>query len=217
MEMDKARTDEKAAFTEAKTDLEAGIAGVQKALELLRDYYGSASSASLMQEKNFDSFMQAETSQPAPPSGHKASGGAGGSIISILEVCEEDFTKSLTEEETTEAAAVEEYEKVTQENKITKATLEQDAKYKTKEAKGLDKSVMEHSGDRAKLMTELDAVNEYQAQLDSQCIKKVESYEEKKAKREEEIAGLKEALEVLETEAALLQTKPRYLRHVGAH
>ena len=37
-EMDKARADEKAAFMEAKTDLEAGIAGVQKALELLRNH-----------------------------------------------------------------------------------------------------------------------------------------------------------------------------------
>eukprot|EP00747_Dinoflagellata_sp_TGD_P157214 gnl/TRDRNA2_/TRDRNA2_177725_c0_seq19.p1 gnl/TRDRNA2_/TRDRNA2_177725_c0~~gnl/TRDRNA2_/TRDRNA2_177725_c0_seq19.p1 ORF type:complete len:208 (-),score=83.56 gnl/TRDRNA2_/TRDRNA2_177725_c0_seq19:38-661(-) len=207
--MDKARADENAAYKAAKTDLEAGINGVQGALEVLREYYGS----SLIQNDKFEAYMQ----QPAKPAGHSKASGAGGSIISILEVCEEDFSKSLTDEEVTEAAAVEEYEKVTQENKITKMTLEQDVKYKTKEAKGLDKSVMELSGDRAKLMTELDAVNEYQTQLDSQCIKKVESYEEKKAKREEEIAGLKEALNVLETEAALLQTKPRYLRHVGAH
>merc|ERR550514_1977815 len=42
-EMDAARTDEHEAFTAAKTDLEAGINGVQNALELLRNYYGSAS------------------------------------------------------------------------------------------------------------------------------------------------------------------------------
>merc|ERR1719181_1178173 len=216
-EMDKARSDEKAAFTEAKTDLEAGIAGVQKALELLRDYYGSASSASLMQEKNFDSFMQSETSQPAKPSGHSASGGAGGSIISILEVCEEDFTKSLTEEETTEAAAQEEYEKITQENKITKATKEQDVKYKTKEYKGLDKSVGEWNADMMKLNTELSAVNEYKAQIDERCIAKAPSYEEKKAKRDEEIAGLKDALATLESEAAFVQFKPRSLRAIAAH
>ena len=46
----------------------------------------------------------------------------------ILEVCEEDFTKSLTEAETAESSAQAEYDKVTQENKITKATKEQDAK-----------------------------------------------------------------------------------------
>merc|ERR1712100_179584 len=126
--MDKARTDEKAAFDAAKSDLEAGIAGVQTALEKLRAYYGAAS-ASLIQDDKFDSMMQ----QPAKPAGHSKASGAGGSIIGILEVCESDFSKSLTDEEVTEAAAVEEYEKVSQENTITKATLEQDVKYKTKE------------------------------------------------------------------------------------
>merc|ERR1719352_1748573 len=42
-EMDKARADESAAFTQAQSDLQAGITGVQKALEVLRAYYGSAS------------------------------------------------------------------------------------------------------------------------------------------------------------------------------
>merc|ERR1719310_1177181 len=76
MEMDKARTDEHAAYELASTELQAGIDGVQKALEVLRSYYGSAS---LVQSGSFNSFMQ----QPAVPT-HSASGGAGGSIISIL-------------------------------------------------------------------------------------------------------------------------------------
>merc|ERR1719310_1760902 len=76
MEMDKARTDENTAFLEAKAALEAGITGVTKALEVLRSYYGSA----LIQNDKFDSLMQ----QPAMPL-HSKSGGAGGSIISILE------------------------------------------------------------------------------------------------------------------------------------
>ena len=63
--MDKARTDEKAAFDAAKTDLEAGINGVQGALEVLREYYGSASAA-LIQNDKFEAFMQ----QPAKPAGH---------------------------------------------------------------------------------------------------------------------------------------------------
>jgi len=209
-EMDKARTDEKEAFTAAAADLEAGIAGVQTALEKLREYYGSAA---LIQDGKFDSLMQ----QPAKPAGHSKASGAGGSIIGILEVCESDFSKSLAQEESTEASAQEEYDKVTQENKILKATMEQDVKYKTKEAKGLDKSVAENTADKSKLLTELGAVNDYQAELNEQCIAKVSSYEEIKAKREEEIAGLKEALEVLETEAAFLQIKPRYLRQVAAH
>merc|ERR1719352_172419 len=41
-EMDKTRMDENAAFTKAKAELELGLGGVQKALGVLRDYYGSA-------------------------------------------------------------------------------------------------------------------------------------------------------------------------------
>merc|ERR1719313_996336 len=39
-EMDSIRAEEKAAYDKAKAELEAGIAGVQKASGVLRDYYG---------------------------------------------------------------------------------------------------------------------------------------------------------------------------------
>merc|ERR550514_896754 len=39
-EMDSIRAEEKAAYDTAKAELELGIAGVQKALGVLRDYYG---------------------------------------------------------------------------------------------------------------------------------------------------------------------------------
>merc|ERR1719502_1141170 len=47
-EMDKVRTEEHAAYSKAKAELEQGLAGVRKALGVLRDYYGSA--ASMLQE-----------------------------------------------------------------------------------------------------------------------------------------------------------------------
>merc|ERR1719272_872739 len=48
-EMDNARTDSHAAYVQAKADLELGLTGVRKALTVLRDYYGSAASAALLQ------------------------------------------------------------------------------------------------------------------------------------------------------------------------
>jgi len=41
-EMDSIRAEEKAAYDTAKAELSAGIAGVGKALGVLRDYYGGA-------------------------------------------------------------------------------------------------------------------------------------------------------------------------------
>lgn len=161
-----------------------------------------------------DAHLSAFMQQPAPPAQHEKAGGAGGSIINILEVCESDFANNLAKEETEEADAQSEYEKTTQENKVSKAMKEQDVKYKTKEAASLDKNLAELSGDRDTSNTELSAVLEYYGKIKERCIAKPETYEERKARREAEIQGLKEALSILESEAAFLQKKHRMR---GAH
>jgi predicted nucleic acid-binding Zn-ribbon protein len=189
-EMDSIRREENSNYKVAKADLSQGLGGVQKALSMLRDYYGSA--AAMIQ-------------QPAAPQQHAKSSGAGGSIINILEVCESDFATNLAKEESEEADSAESYEKTTQENKVATATKGQDAKYKTKEAAGLDKEIAELSSDRDTSNTELSAVMDYYGKIKERCVAKPESYEERKARREAEIEGLKEALSILENEAAFMQ------------
>merc|ERR1712194_581692 len=81
----------------------------------------------------------------------------------------------------------------------------QDSKYKTKEAAGLDKEIAELSSDRDTTNTELSAVIEYYGKVKERCVAKPESYEERKARRAAEIEGLKEALSILENEAAFMQ------------
>merc|ERR1740121_1258107 len=88
---------------------------------------------------------------------------------------------------------------------IDKAAKEKDVQYKTKEAKGLDKSITELSSDKDNTKEQLDAVLEYLSKVEGECIAKPESYEERKKRREAELAGLKEGLEVLESETALIQ------------
>merc|ERR1719395_528881 len=90
---------------------------------------------------------------------------------------------------------------------MVKTTKDQDVKYKTKEAAGLDKAVAEAKSDREIEQAELDAVLEYIEQLNKQCVAKAEPYAERKARREAEIAGLKEALEILAGEAVLVQKR----------
>merc|ERR1719158_1675693 len=150
-EMDQVRSDQKAAFLQAKTDLELGLSGVRQALEVLRAYYDGEEASMLQDASKFGAFMQ----QPAKPEKHEKAGGAGGGIIDILEVVEADFAKSLAEEETAEADALAEYEKVTQENKILKTQKEQDIKYKTQEFTALDKAITEMTADREGKNTEL--------------------------------------------------------------
>merc|ERR1719436_955881 len=201
--MDKLRREAHGEFTQAKADFELGLTGVRKALDTLRDYYGAGSAAMLQDDSKFGAFMQ----QPAAPEVHSKSQGAGESIINILEVCESDFASNLAKEESEEADAQSEYEKVSQENAVTKTTKDQDVKYKTLEAKSQDSTVTEYSNDRETSNAELSAVLDYYSKLQDRCIAKPETYEERKRRREAEINGLKEALSILEEETAFVQRK----------
>merc|ERR1712190_4862 len=193
-EMDNTRTESHAAYVQAKADLELGLEGVRKALSVLRDYYGS--SAALLQ-------------QPAKPELHEKATGAGTSIIGILEVVESDFATNLAKEETEEADAAAEYDKTTQENKVTKTLKNQDVKYKTQEFTGLDKSISELTADRESTDSEISAVLEYYSKIKDRCIAKPETYEERQRRRAAEIKGLKEALQILNDETAFVQRRKR--------
>merc|ERR1719218_484234 len=150
----------------------------------------------VQEDAKFSDFMQ----QPAKPAAHAKASGAGSSIINILEVCESDFANNLAKEETEEADAQASYEKTTQSNKVSKTMQEQDVKYKTQEATSLDKTISELSSDRETTNNELSAVMEYYGQIKERCIAKPETYEQRRARREAEIADLKEALSILEGE-----------------
>merc|ERR1712129_547490 len=84
-------------------------------------------------------------------------------------------------------------------------TKDKDVAYKSKEFDYLDKESADLSADREGVQVELDAVLEYLAKIEEECIAKAETYAERKRRHEAEIAGLKEALRVLESETALVQ------------
>jgi len=196
-ELDNIRAEEHADYEVAKSDLEQGLTGVRKALAVLQEYYGAAS-ASMLQEE-----------QPAKPEGFQKASGAGGSIIDILQTVESDFATNLAKVEAEESDSQSEYEKVTQANEVTKTSKEGDEKYKSQEVKALGKTSAEYKGDRDTAKTELAAVNEYYGKVKDRCIAKPETYEDRKARRVAEIEGLKQALTILENEAAFVQRRHR--------
>merc|ERR1712226_290338 len=138
---------------------------------------------------------------------HTAAEGASSGIIALLEVCEADFSKNLAQITTDEDLAASEYEQVSKDNQIEKTAKSQDVRFKVKEFKRLDKFSGELIADRTGVQAELDAINEYLSKIHSECDERVESYATRKARRESEIAGLKEALQVLESETAFLQKR----------
>lgn len=184
-EMDKIRLEEKEEYTKAKAEMEAGIKGVQLALKVLRDYYAKSDKA------------------------HASDEGGGAGIIGLLEVVESDFSKGLIEMTSTEEASQSSYDQETKDNEIEKVTKEQDIKYKSEEATGLEKAIAEASSDKSGVQEELDAVLEYLKGIEDRCIAKPESYEERVRRRDAELAGLREALNILENETSFLQQKTK--------
>jgi len=191
-EADEIRMAEKEAWAAAKADYESGVEGVGMALQVLRDYYA---------EKD-EALIQAQ---------HDKATGAATGIIGMLEVIESDFTKSLADGSATEAMAIEAYEKLTQDNKIATTEKETAVEYKTKDQKETEARLSGLKEDKASAEKEYAAIMEYWEKLQPMCIAKPEPYAERKKRREAEIAGLKEALTILEEEAgspAFLQMRP---------
>jgi len=181
-EADEIRAAEAAAWKEAKADYESGVEGVGMALQVLRDYYA---------EKDESLIQQTHV---------KATGAATG-IIGMLEVIESDFTKSLADGTAAEAMAIEAYEKLTMDNKIATTEKSTAVEYKTKDQKETESMLEGLKEDKASAEKEYAAIMEYWEKLQGMCIAKPEPYAERKRRREAEIAGLKEALTILEEEA----------------
>jgi len=191
-EWDKFRSEEGAAYKANKAEMEEGLNGVKMALKVIREYYASDKA-------------------------HGAADGAATGIVGLLEVVESDFSKGLAEMNAVEDNAQSTYDAATRENEIATTMKKKDVEYKVKEHTGLDKAVSEASSDRTSTQAELDAVVEYLEKLKEMCIAKAEPYAETVRRREAEIAGLKDALKVLDGAAVLLQQSQRSLRGVTRH
>merc|ERR1719217_820511 len=89
---------------------------------------------------------------------------------------------------------------------MLKMTKEMEIKGKESELKTLKTTLTDLASDKEGLSGELSAVLEYLDKLKPQCETKAPSYAERKAARDQEIEGLKVALDTLSAPAALLQT-----------
>jgi len=189
--MDKLRIEQKSTYTAARAEQAKGLEGVKLAMKVLREYYASDAA-------------------------HNAASGAGGGIIGLLETIESDVTKTIASMDSEEESAADDYDTMTRRNEIDRASKDQDVKYKVKESKQLDKTAGENRQDRTGVQAELDAILEYLTKIEEQCIAKPEAYAERARRREAEIAGLKQALDILESETALLQRLKKHRTLRGA-
>jgi hypothetical protein len=194
-EATKLRAEQRATFEKSSKDFKDAGKAVEQAIGVLKDFYASLLQTQKVPKKAGTSKAAAKAS---PIFGGLQAGSGSDAVIALLETSAEDFSRMLTQAETEEEAAKDAYEKLMGETKESKAKKEAEVKGAESEIKTLAVAMKDSQEDKSMTSHELDAVMEYLEKLKPQCEQKVMTYEEKKAKREAEIEGLKEALSILE-------------------
>merc|ERR1719263_812789 len=165
-------------------DAQAGHKAVKKALVVLREFYATQGS-----------FLQ----QVPEMAEYKGMGGAKGGVVGMLEVIETDFARLEADTTAAETQAATEYDAFMEDSTKDKKA-KHDLEVKTKLDK--DQTEFERSQTKKELKMEeeeLAKANEYYEQLKPNCLEVKVSYEERVARRKEELASLKEAYEILNT------------------
>lgn len=187
------RSRESEIFAKQKAEAIAAIAGVQKAQEILREYYGDESR---------------DTSETD----------ASHTIINLLSIIETDLDKSLANLEASEEMAKKDYEKSEDEVVLAEAAYKKDRQHKEKELIALEAKMKEIEQDLESAKALLEEAYEYYDKIKERCHLASDQFEQRIDKMKKELAGLKDALKILRNEGAFVQDDtPRSLRGLSRH
>merc|ERR550514_1897332 len=116
-----------------------------------------------------------------------------GGVIGMLEVIESDFARLEAETKAAEEQAQKEYDEFMTDSEVDKAQKTKDIEHKTKK-QHQSQSLEEKEKDLEGTQKELDAALAYYEKLKPSCVDAGVSYEDRVARRKEEIQSLQEAL-----------------------
>jgi len=166
-----------------------GLAAVEEAITVLKEFY----------KKSSKSFIQASPVEADDPgAGFKGEyegkqDGAKG-IIGLLEVVQSDFKRTITQTKEDEKAAQADFVKFEQTSKSDIAGKTTQLQLDEEESKKTEKAIDEKTSDLETQQKLLDDALKAIEDLKPMCIDTGMSYEDRKTKREEEIAALKKAM-----------------------
>jgi len=191
----KERETNEAATADAK---EAQVA-VSKAITVLREFYNqAATSTALMQRRRSEGPADdAPLTFSTPYTGMQAESGG---VVGMLEVIQSDFARLESETSTSETQAEKaytEFKNDSAEDKAVKTTQKAHLE-RTKQAKESQRQAAKK--DLVGTREELDAALQYYEKLKPSCVNSGVSFEDRTARRQEEIESLKEALRILSGE-----------------
>jgi len=186
----KLRQEEKAKNTETISDSEEAQTAVAQALTVLKEFYAKAAEAT--------AFVQAEPEIFDSP--YKGMQSENGGVVGMLEVIESDFARLESDTKAAEATAQKEYDEFMTDSKVDKSEKSTDIEHKTAKKQDESQALTTKKADLEGTQKELDAALAYFDKLKPSCVDSGVSYEDRVARRKEEIESLQEALKILNGE-----------------
>lgn len=191
-EATKIRQEEKATNTQTIKDAEEAQTAVAQAIVVLKEFYAKAAEST--------SLVQKQSPPPIFDSPYKGMQAENGGVIGMLEVIESDFARLQTETEGSEQESQMTYDKFMTDSKVDKAAKSKDIEHKRAKTQDQEQALVTKKADLQGTQKELDASLAYYDKLKPSCVDAGSSYDDRVARRKEEIESLQEALRILNGE-----------------
>jgi len=123
-----------------------------------------------------------------------------GGVVGMLEVIQSDFARLETDTKAGEAESQKEFDDFSSESAVNRAQMTKDIEHKTNKKTNDESANTRAKEDLEATQKELDAALAYYDKLKPSCVDAGVSYEDRVARRKEEIESLQEALRILNGE-----------------
>merc|ERR1719390_582508 len=183
------REEEKAKNTVTIKDAQDAQTAVAQALSVLKEFYAKAAEAT--------SFVQEPEVFDEP---YKGMGSENAGVVGMIEVIQSDFARLESETSAAEAEAQKQYDEFMSDSSVDKAQKTKDIEHKSGKKQNQEQALQEKKTDLDGTQKELDAALAYYEKLKPSCVDAGVSYEDRVARRKEEIESLQEALRILNGE-----------------
>merc|ERR1719272_1425290 len=187
------RADEQSKNTVTIKDAQGAQTAVAQALSVLNEFYAKAAEAtSFAQTKAEPEIFSDEP--------YRGMGAESGGVVGMIEVIESDFARLEAETSAAEAEASKQYSEFMSDSKVDKTQKAADLDHASAGKQDQEQQLQEKKVDNEGTQKELDAALAYYEKLKPSCVGANENYDDKVAKRKEEIESLQEALRILNGE-----------------
>jgi len=173
-------------------DAQAAQTAVAQATAVLKEFYDKAGKATALVQHQQQPESPEVFSEP-----YKGMGESSGGVLGMMEVIESDFARLHSETEAAEAESQKEYDDFIHDAEVDKTQNKADIKHKEGKKENHDQMVEEKKQDLAGTERELAAALKYYEKLKPSCVDAGVSYDDRVARRKEEIESLQEALKII--------------------